>query len=246
LLYRWGNPQSYRAGYSNDQKLYHVHDAQWIENGFPGAGNILYFNNGVGRPEGRYSSVEEIDPPVSGNGNYLFTPGLSYGPDEPEWIYVNDNPTDFFSGGQSGAQRLPNGNTLICEADDGKFFEISQNENIIWGYTNPYPILGGNQVFKIQRYSPSYPGINIILDNYSPNDPPIPEGTTFGYTDIEYDYSTKAIDPNNDDIQYGWDWNGDNKVDEWTDYYHSDETCILSHSWDSPNTYKIKVNGHNH
>ena len=63
LLYRWGNPQTYRVGAAADQQFFGQHDAQWIESGCPGADNILVFNNGLDRPAGKYSSVEEILPP---------------------------------------------------------------------------------------------------------------------------------------------------------------------------------------
>ena len=45
FLYRWGNPSIYGRGTSNDTKLGGQHDAHWIANGLPGAGNILIFNN---------------------------------------------------------------------------------------------------------------------------------------------------------------------------------------------------------
>ena len=53
LLYRWGNPQAYRAGVYADQQLFWQHHPHWIPDGLPGAGNILIFNNGD-EFEGRY------------------------------------------------------------------------------------------------------------------------------------------------------------------------------------------------
>src|SRR5436190_5030317 len=67
LLYRWGNPQAYRAGTAADRKLFGQHDAQWIPVGRPGAGELLIFNNGAGRPGGNLSSADEITVPVDGN-----------------------------------------------------------------------------------------------------------------------------------------------------------------------------------
>lgn len=37
LLYRWGNPQVYRAGTDADQRLFDQHNVQWIAPGLPGA-----------------------------------------------------------------------------------------------------------------------------------------------------------------------------------------------------------------
>jgi len=157
ILYRWGNPQVYRAGTSDEQKFWFQHDAEWIEEGCPGAGNILVFNNGLGRPGGNYSSVEEIVPPVDSGGAYSLTPGEAYGPAEPLWIYAD--PENFMSGFMAGSQRLPNGDTLICEAGSGHFFEVTLSGETVWEYTNLYPMNYWNTVFKIERYAPGYPGL---------------------------------------------------------------------------------------
>ncbi|MDG6219145.1 MAG: PKD domain-containing protein, partial [Candidatus Thermoplasmatota archaeon] len=58
---------------------------------------------------------------------------------------------------------------------------------------------------------------------------------------IEYTFSTSATEPNGDQIQYGWDWNGDGTVDYWTDFYSSGQTVEASNSWDSVGTYNVKV-----
>ena len=155
ILYRWGNPKSYRAGNKSNQKLFSQHDATWIESGFPGEGNILVFNNGVNRPEGKYSSIDEIIPPVDSNGTYYLEPGSAYGPDEQLWIYTADNPTDFYSHYASGAQRLSDGNTLICDAVAGRFFEVTPEKETVWDYVNPYPFNFINHVFKIQYLPPT-------------------------------------------------------------------------------------------
>ena len=149
ILYRWGNPITYRAGNESDQKLFSQHDATWIESGCPGEGDILIFNNGNYRPDGRYSSVDEIVPPVDFNGFYNLEPGMAYGPEEFIWSYTADDPKDFFSNFLSGAQRLEDGNTLICDGPGGRFFEVNPNKEVIWEYTNPYPNPLSNYVFKI-------------------------------------------------------------------------------------------------
>jgi hypothetical protein len=161
LLYRWGNPATYRAGTSEDQHFYGQHDAQWIKDGRPGSGDILVFNNGLDRPQGSYSSVEEIIPPVDQNGSYTYTPSQPYQPESPTWIYTAPNPTDFYSSKISGCQRLPDGNTLICSGMNGIFFEVTPEKNKIWEYTNPYPNALTNQVFKIQYIPPGQPRPNL-------------------------------------------------------------------------------------
>ncbi|MCH8816071.1 MAG: aryl-sulfate sulfotransferase, partial [Chloroflexi bacterium] len=137
LLYRWGNPQAYGAGDDTDQTLFTQHDAQWIDNGLPGEGNILVFNNGLFRLDGSYSSIDEIVPPVDSFGNYSLDAGQAYGPESPVWTYMAEEPADFFSALISGVQRLPNGNTLIDEGNSGNFFEVTPDGQTVWRYVNP-------------------------------------------------------------------------------------------------------------
>ncbi len=184
ILYRWGNPQAYRAGNVGDRKLFSQHDAQWIESGLPGEGNILLFNNGNGRPGGAYSSVDEFVPPTDTSGNYALTPGTAYGPEEQTWIYTAENPTDFFADHISGAQRLPNGNTLICDGPHGALFEVTSEGEVVWKYVNPVtgegpftqgdPVSAGqkgqiNQVFRAYRYGSDYAGL--ADKDLTPGDP---------------------------------------------------------------------------
>ena len=75
LLYRWGNPRVYRAGTKADRTLFAQHNAQWIPSGLPGEGHMLVFNNGGQRPDGSYSSVDELVLPVDGQGGYTREPG---------------------------------------------------------------------------------------------------------------------------------------------------------------------------
>ncbi len=96
LLYRWGNPQAYGAGDIHDQVLFGPHDAHWIPSGYPGEGNIMIFNNGndeVGtRPEGLFSSIDEIVPPLNSTGGYDLSSGSAYGPSGTIWNYTADPP----------------------------------------------------------------------------------------------------------------------------------------------------------
>jgi len=163
ILYRWGNPRAYQRGDVEDQKLFDQHDANWIESGCPGEGNILIFNNGVDRPEGEYSSVDEIIPPVDSIGNYFIEPDFPYGPEDKIWTYTDENPTNFYSNYVGGAERLRNGNTIICEGSKGKFFEVNYVKEKLWEYINPFPSFQLNDVFKIQ-YLPSESEIPDIPD----------------------------------------------------------------------------------
>jgi hypothetical protein len=143
LLYRWGNPAAYRRGTINDQKLFSQHDVSWIKSEYPGGRNILIFNNGVNRPNGEYSSVDEIIPPVDDNGEYYLAPNSSYGPSAETWTYIATPPTSFYASFLSGAQRLINGNTLICNGESGKIFEVTPEGSTVWQLTP------ANELFKV-------------------------------------------------------------------------------------------------
>ena len=168
LLYRWGNPQAYGQGNANDQKLFLQHNTHWIEDGFVDEGKIILYNNQAGTLVGQnYSTVNVVDLPVDGNGDYTYTGG-AYGPTDFDWTYQAANPTDFYSNIISGVQRLENGNTLICEGVGGRFFEINDLGNTVWEYQNPVNNAGiiaqgdpatGTNVFRCTRYAPDYIGL---------------------------------------------------------------------------------------
>ena len=172
LIYRWGNPAAYQRGATGDKQLIQQHDAEWIPDGSPGAGDIMIFNNGYDRG---WSSIEEIVPPIDASGRYILEPDKAYGPEKPVWHYEARNRTDFFSSEISGAHRLPNGNTLICAGVIGHLLEITSTGETVWQYVNPM-VRGGilaqgevpgkdsrghlwNAVFKIHRYAPDYLGL---------------------------------------------------------------------------------------
>jgi hypothetical protein len=136
LLYRWGNPQTYGRGTAADQQLYRQHDTHWIPQGRPGAGNILIFDNGFGRPTSSFSSAVEIVPPIDANGDYVIGTG-PFGPAAP-LARIHPTPAEsFYSQFTSGAQRLSNGNTLLEGSWAGKLLELDANQNVVWEFENP-------------------------------------------------------------------------------------------------------------
>ena len=77
--------------------------------------------------------------------------------------------------------------------------------------------------------------------NNPPETPSQPSGPTLGFVYITYNYSTFSTDLDDDNVSYGWDWNGDLVVDEWSAWYGSGDNCNISHSWDTPGTYNVRV-----
>jgi hypothetical protein len=81
--------------------------------------------------------VDELLLPADPEGRYTRQPGKPYGPDRPVWSYSAPKKTDFFSSFISGAQRLSNGDTLICSGANGTIFEVTPDKTIVWKYVNP-------------------------------------------------------------------------------------------------------------
>jgi outer membrane protein assembly factor BamB len=109
------------------------------------SGNLLIFDNGTHRRDhpATFSRVLEVDPRTSGI----------------VWEYRDPSLFEFFSPYISGAQRLANGNTLVCEGCHGRIFEVTPDREIVWEYVSPHffqergaPGLN-NWVFRAFRYS---------------------------------------------------------------------------------------------
>jgi hypothetical protein len=176
ILYRWGNPIAYDRGTLADQKLFGQHKAVWIQQGLPGAGNVLLFNNGNNFIP---SAVFEFETPILSSGIYT-DPGVwAYGPNQPIWIYSDSANVLFNSGRLSSAQRLTNGNTLICSGQIGNIIEVDVQNNPVWNYRNPIsntgiiaqgniPGAGTNSVFNATKYNPDYSafsGIQLVASD---------------------------------------------------------------------------------
>ena len=163
FLYRWGNPEAYGRGTAADRVLHSQHDARWIQDG-----QIMVYSNGNERPEGFYSTVEVITPPLNADGSYDLDPEEPWGPAGTDWRYPSILDSEFFSQNTSGAHQLPNGNILITEGATGELREVTLNEEVVWHYINPIGSFGAtpqggtpsvNGVFRAERYAAAYPGL---------------------------------------------------------------------------------------
>ena len=105
------------------------HTAHVIPESLPGGNRILLFDNGWAGPwafdfNRDYSRVVEIDP-LDGSVQYDYDAIASGLPRH-----------SLFSSFVSGAQRMPNGNTIIDEGGAGRVFEITPDGSIVWEYVN--------------------------------------------------------------------------------------------------------------
>ena len=128
--------------------LAHQHCPTMLDNG-----NILVFDNGMhpyGFAMGR-SRVIEVDPTNN----------------EIVWAYGGgDISCEFYASTLGSCQRLPNGNTLICEGTTGRIFETNPSLELIWEFSNyfpsskPYPVQPRSyMVCSAYRYGMDYCGL---------------------------------------------------------------------------------------
>ncbi|MFK7956399.1 MAG: aryl-sulfate sulfotransferase [Lysobacterales bacterium] len=165
FLFRWGNPANYagiRANETEPARLYQQHDAHWIGEGLPGAGNIMIFNNGV-EPEQPYTTVVELTPPLKTDNTYALGANGIYGPSKPAWEYVPKPGEEFFSWFISGAQRLPNGNTLVNHGASARLREVTAEGDIVWEYQFDDGADGPHMIFRAYRYSVDHPAVKALL-----------------------------------------------------------------------------------
>ncbi|HUV08490.1 MAG TPA: aryl-sulfate sulfotransferase [Spirochaetia bacterium] len=145
IIWRWGPAQL----------LGHQHCARVLDNG-----KVLIFDNGLHRipfkPGDPYeiSSFEasravEVDPKT----------------DEIVWEYI-DPLHLIYTNFCGSAQRLPNGNTLLCESRTGTIYEVTYDKEIVWKYASPIvvhrPSIWGwsesKLIFQAHRYGEEFEG----------------------------------------------------------------------------------------
>lgn len=177
LLYRWGNPRTYGMGNTSNRLLFGQHDVQWIPAGYLGAGNFILYNNGADGPNRPWSSIEEFRLPMTPDGRIPYPSGQAFEPRKPVWRYEADPKEDFYSSFISGVQRLPNGNTLICEGESGRIFEVTPEGDTVWTWENnigeeePDPndpptrqFLNRTALFRATRVAVDHPGLSHLQE----------------------------------------------------------------------------------
>jgi outer membrane protein assembly factor BamB len=115
----WEGTHDYKGG------MAHAHEAEMIEKGLPGAGNIILFDNGLftrHRTHTGQSFIIEMNPLTK----------------EIVWIYETEGYANlkFFSKSMGTQKRLPNGNTYIAEDNTGRLFQVRPDGEIVWEYVN--------------------------------------------------------------------------------------------------------------
>lgn len=165
--YSYGNPE-YKLGQIIGQHMAHM-----IPAGLPGAGNVLVYDNGG---NAGYGPLMPGLPPVASNRLREYSRVVEFDPITLDvvWEYANPQPqydaegncteARFFSPFISGAQRLANGNTLVCQGSNGRIFELTPENEIVWEYISPHlgPVdpdagrFGSTNVYRAYRIPRSW------------------------------------------------------------------------------------------
>jgi hypothetical protein len=122
------------------------HHPHLIPKGLPGAGNLMVFDNGGASG---YGAPTPVSPDGSAIHQRAGSRVLEINPTTLELVWSYTGPR-FFSTNISGAQRLPNGNTLITEGAPGRLLEVTADRRVVWEYI--YPVFSGpNQANAVYR-----------------------------------------------------------------------------------------------
>jgi hypothetical protein len=261
--YAQGDPPSiledWTQSTTGNKQLGGAHHISWIENGLQGAGHFLIFNNAQYLSEHTPQSyVMEINPFLDANGidtgSYVNPPDAGYNTliapavtdktprlvsSQVVWNYSSQSNLTLFSHIGCSAQRLPNGNTLICADTEGYVTEVTPNGRTVWDYI--VPVTNGgivqtigdnlpmvNSIFRAYRYAADYTafaGRTLI-----------PGKTIAGHTTVENPYAGtdyKALQRATE-LQY-WDstraYNGYNLFAAGGNTYLIDMQGHVVHTW---------------
>jgi outer membrane protein assembly factor BamB len=112
----------------------------------------------------------------------------------------------------------------------------------IWNYSTYSQVASSPAVVNGKLYVSSQEGsLYCFCDDLPPAKPSRPSGSISGEVGVPYDYSTSTTDPDGNMIKYGWDWNGDKVVDEWTSFHPSGATVTTSHTWQQMGIHVVRV-----
>ena len=145
-----------------------THHVSWIPTGMPGAGHFLMFNNSQNLFEHTQASYSfEVNAYLNSSlvdtGHYINPPDAGYTfwqasgtadkaarwlSNQTGWSYSSKASHGMFSHIGGSAQRLANGNTLICSDTEGHIIEVTPAGDAVWEYINP---VASDNIVKFKR-----------------------------------------------------------------------------------------------
>ena len=146
-------------------------------------------------------------------------------------IATNNNPTS--------SEWTKNGNDPISylislQQQDGSFnWAKDKSINPEWMTSYVIPALLG-------KYYPVKINESAFKKNNPPNKPKKPSGPNSGNIGVLYNFITSGTDPDNDRLQYRFNW-GDGTFSKWTSLASSGDSISSSKKWNKAGTYTIKA-----
>ncbi len=175
---------------------------------------------------------------IQGYINKPSLPGISPEIYMEYWIYEHIN--TYVSDEQVqeyNCLKISNNYMNYWYAPDAKNIVKAENTD----YINLYMYGSNDYYYRILNFDLTLTDTNYEPPNDPPETPVIPVGETDCYQYVEYTYETSTNDPNGHDVKYGFDWNGDDTVDYWTNFYDSGETLSVDYMFEDSGTYELKV-----
>jgi hypothetical protein len=106
--------------------------------------------------------------------------------------------------------------------------------------TDEYARWTGQATLTLESGQPTQRIPDIHLQPPPPGQPVV-SGPTTAQENESVTFTAVATDPNGFEISYGWDWDDDGGVDEWTRLRPSGDPCSVAHSWGRGGSYRIRV-----
>jgi hypothetical protein len=146
ILSRWGSTsyldkKTGRIEYHHGREILGgPHGGDVIAPDCPGAGHLICLDNGVYKFVSRAVEIDRTS-------NKLVWDSL------PQ-IIARKPFSDFLG----NAQRLPNGNTLICDGSNARFYQQTPQGELVWEYVSAYvpTYMMQGAVYKIHAYDPDF------------------------------------------------------------------------------------------
>ena len=147
------------------------------------------------------------------------------------WPTITEIPQNSFNAPTAACRGLWYDGTYFWTAESiegstGFIYQFDKNGNIISQIPEPIP--------------KGYAACFITVPNEPPQKPDTPQGPNEGKQNINYQFSTSATDPENNEIYYQWDW-GDGQTSSWEGPYQSGAIVTQTHSWEHSGSYAIQV-----
>ncbi|MEZ4984230.1 MAG: aryl-sulfate sulfotransferase [Saprospiraceae bacterium] len=173
ILWRWGSPETYRQGTTEDTQLFAQHDAQWIDDfvdeNYAHYGAIAVFNNLINFSlTTGISRGQIITPAWDAATNEYGMDGNTFLPATYSETFQHPASSANYSPIASSIQVMGDGHVLMCAARQGRSFELDEAGNLVWEYRTPlrygFPVAQGqtisvseNFTFQMERYPEDFP-----------------------------------------------------------------------------------------